>query len=49
MARVAGLRPVLPLAYPTVSFVLSSRVAWEPPLDAALRPEDVRLAEPPPR
>jgi peptide/nickel transport system substrate-binding protein len=44
MARVGQLRPVLPLVFPTVSFVVSSRVDWDPPLDVALRPEHVRPA-----
>jgi peptide/nickel transport system substrate-binding protein len=44
MSRVARLRPVLPLVFPTVSFVVSSRIEWDPPLDTALRPEHVRPA-----
>jgi peptide/nickel transport system substrate-binding protein len=46
MNRVAELRPVLPLVFPTVSFVVSSRIDWDPPLDTALRPEDARPAPP---
>jgi peptide/nickel transport system substrate-binding protein len=42
--RVAEIRAVLPLVFPTVSFVASPTVEWEPPLDAVLRPAEVRPA-----
>ena len=44
VARVAELRAALPLLVQTEAVVLSRRLAWDPPLNMALSPEDVRRA-----
>jgi peptide/nickel transport system substrate-binding protein len=44
VARVAGLRAALPLLVQTEAVVLSRRLAWDPPLNMALSPEDIRPA-----
>jgi peptide/nickel transport system substrate-binding protein len=46
LARVASLRPILPLVVPKETFALSRSISWEPPLDGALRVVDVRAADP---
>ncbi len=42
LARVAQLRPVLPLVVQTETLALAREIDWEPPLDMALRLRDVR-------
>jgi peptide/nickel transport system substrate-binding protein len=44
LARVAEVRPLLPLATPDEIFLVSSRIEWTPPLDTALHPADMRPA-----
>jgi peptide/nickel transport system substrate-binding protein len=44
VARVAGLRAALPLVVQTEAVVLSRRLDWDPPLNMALAPEDLRPA-----
>ncbi len=44
VARVAELRAALPLVVQTEAVVLSRRLAWDPPLNMALSPEDIRPA-----
>ena len=43
LARVAALRPVVPLMVQAETLVLSPRIAWDPPYTMALQPADVRL------
>ena len=43
-ARAGALRAALPLVVQTETVVLSRRLAWEPPFNMALAPEDVRPA-----
>lgn len=43
-ARVARLRPVLPLLVQAEGIAISRRVAWEPPLNYALRVSEMRPA-----
>jgi peptide/nickel transport system substrate-binding protein len=45
-ARIAELRPVIPLVVQTEAVVHSRRLAWDPPLGLALRPGDFRRAPP---
>ena len=44
VARAAGLRAALPLVVQAETVVLSRRLAWDPPLNMALSPEDLRPA-----
>jgi peptide/nickel transport system substrate-binding protein len=44
MARAAELRAALPLVVQTEAVVLSRRLDWDPPLNMALSPEDLRPA-----
>jgi peptide/nickel transport system substrate-binding protein len=44
VARAAELRAALPLVIQTEAVVLSRRLAWDPPLNMALSPEDLRPA-----
>jgi peptide/nickel transport system substrate-binding protein len=44
MDRAAELRSALPLVVQTEAVVLSRRLAWDPPLNMAIRPEDIRPA-----
>jgi peptide/nickel transport system substrate-binding protein len=41
LARVAQLRPILPLVVQTESLALAREIDWEPPLDLALRLRDI--------
>lgn len=43
LARVAELRPILPLVVPDESFAFSNRVEWRPSLDMALHLADIGL------
>ena len=42
VARVAELRAALPLVVQTEAVVLSRRLLWDPPLNMALSPEEIR-------
>ena len=42
MARVAALRPIIPLAVQPEAVAISDRVRWEPPVNYALRIADMR-------
>jgi ABC-type oligopeptide transport system substrate-binding subunit len=42
IARVATLRPVIPLVVQTESVLLSRRVQWDPPLDLSFLLSDLR-------
>jgi hypothetical protein len=42
VARAHELRAVLPLVVQAETVVLSKRLAWSPPFNMALSPEDVR-------
>jgi len=44
VARAAELRAALPLVVQTEAVVLSRRLAWDPPLNMAIVPEDIRPA-----
>lgn len=44
LARVAAKRPILPLVIQTESVAVSKRIAWDPPLNFALRLRDMRPA-----
>ena len=44
LARVAAVRPLLPLVIPDEIFLVSSRIEWTPPLDTTLHPADMRPA-----
>lgn len=46
LARVAELRPIVPLHVQVESIAFSRRLDWEPPLNLALRLHEVRLAPP---
>ncbi|HEX9186200.1 MAG TPA: ABC transporter substrate-binding protein [Vicinamibacteria bacterium] len=46
VARAAELRAALPLVVQQEAVVLSRRFAWDPPLNMALSPEDLRPAHP---
>ena len=46
LARAATLRATLPLVVQTEAVVFSRRLAWDPPLNMALSPEDIRPAPP---
>lgn len=47
MARIAALRPIIPLAVQPEAVAISRRVSWEPPPNFALRLEDMRPADVP--
>ena len=44
LARVTRMRVALPLLVQTEGVVLSRRIAWDPPLNLALRPDQMRPA-----
>ncbi len=44
LARVAEVRPLLPLVTPDAIFLVSSRIEWNPRLDTAFHPADMRPA-----
>lgn len=46
VARVAELRPVIPLVVQTEALLLSKRIRWEPSINLALRVAEIRRANP---
>lgn len=46
LARVAALRPIIPLAVQPEAVAISDRVSWDPPVNYALRIADMRPAPP---